>query len=107
MRDIFTAELTALGDDLVALSRLVEAAIAGRGAEVRRRFSSLPALAVSADAAGVAALRSAPGVVSAGRRAAFIRGSGSGCGGATCCPWNSLGGSRPAWRLASPTCWPA
>lgn len=31
MRDIFTAELTALGDDLVALSRLVEAAIASAG----------------------------------------------------------------------------
>ena len=31
MRAIFTAELTALGDDLVAMSRLVEAAIASAG----------------------------------------------------------------------------
>lgn len=31
MRDIFTAELTALGDDLVAMSRLVEAAITSAG----------------------------------------------------------------------------
>ncbi|WP_024285715.1 phosphate signaling complex protein PhoU [Cellulomonas sp. KRMCY2] len=31
MRDIFTAELTALGEDLTAMSRLVEAAIASAG----------------------------------------------------------------------------
>lgn len=31
MRDIFTAELTALGEDLAAMSRLVEAAIASAG----------------------------------------------------------------------------
>jgi phosphate transport system protein len=31
MRDIFTAELTALGEDLVAMSRLVETAIASAG----------------------------------------------------------------------------
>ena len=34
MRDIFTAELTALGDDLVAMSRLVESAISSAGTAV-------------------------------------------------------------------------